>query len=62
MKKDRIKKEISAVNNEYEIDVSDDSWKLMHLLALISEKEHPMSRFTIGDKETLSSKGSNYNN
>jgi len=46
-----IKKEISAVNNEYEIDVSDDSWKLMHLLTVISEKDHPMSRFTIGDKK-----------
>ena len=42
-------KEVNAVNSEYEIDVSDDDWKLQHLVSLMSEKSHPQSRFTIGN-------------
>lgn len=53
LSEDRVNNEINAVNNEYEIDVSDDSWKLMNLLSLLSEKTHPMSRFTIGSTESL---------
>jgi secreted Zn-dependent insulinase-like peptidase len=34
----------------------------MNLMTLISEKDHPMSRFTIGDKKTLKKKGGNFIN
>jgi secreted Zn-dependent insulinase-like peptidase len=49
--------EVDAVNSEYEIDVSDDSWKLFHLYSLLYSENHPASRFTIGNSETLKRAG-----
>lgn len=46
-----VEREINAVNSEYEIAVSGDGWKIMHLLQLLSNK--PVGRFTIGSLETL---------
>lgn len=48
-----VNKEVDAVNSEYEIDVSDDSWKLFHLFSILSSESHPVSRFSIGNSETL---------
>lgn len=53
LKESMVEKEVNAVNSEYEIDVSGDGWKLLHLLSLISNDNHPMSRFTIGNNESL---------
>lgn len=53
----QIEKEVNAVDSEYEIDVSTDAWKLMHLVTLLSDSKHPQSRFTIGNKETLDKEG-----
>ena len=53
LKEEMVEKEVNAVNSEYEIDVSGDGWKLLHLLSLISNDNHPMSRFTIGNNESL---------
>jgi insulysin len=36
-----VEKEVNAVNSEYEIDTSGDSWKLMNIFTLISDKTHP---------------------
>ena len=55
--KENVEKESSAVNGEYEIDVSSDTWKITNLMSLISKENHPMSRFTIGNKESLKKDG-----
>lgn len=55
-KDEMVNKEVNAVNSEYEIDVSGDGWKLMHLFSLLSGKDHPMSRFTIGNNKSLMKK------
>ena len=51
-----VDKEVNAVNSEYEIDVSGDGWKLMHLFTMLSKQDHPLSRFTIGNNESLKKK------
>ncbi len=55
-----VEKEANAVNSEYEIDVSGDSWKLMHLITLLSDPKHPLSRFTIGNLDSLMKNDSIY--
>lgn len=57
LEKDKVYSEIQAVNDEYEMDMSDDSWKIMNLLSLFSDKEHPNSRFNIGNVESLKKEG-----
>jgi insulysin len=54
---DTVAKEVNAVNSEYEIDVSSDSWKIMNLISLLSDSKHPSSRFTIGNSDTLKQEG-----
>jgi insulysin len=53
LSKDMVEKEANAVNSEYEIDVSGDGWKLMHLMTLLANPAHPLSRFTIGNLDSL---------
>jgi insulysin len=48
-----VEKESNAVNSEYEIAVSGDGWKILHLLNRVAKDSHPMSRFTIGNLESL---------
>jgi len=50
-------KEVNAVNSEYEIDVSEDGWKFFHLLTLLTDRSHPLSRFSIGNHGTLRKDG-----
>lgn len=45
------------VNGEYEIDISMDGWKLENLVNLISNENHPGSRFSIGNTDTLRKDG-----
>lgn len=52
-----VNNEVNAVNSEYEIDASDDNWKLQNLITLLSDPKHPLSRFTIGNTETLQREG-----
>ena len=59
LSKDMVEKEANAVNSEYEIDVSGDGWKLMHLMTLLSSPTHPLSRFTIGNLDSLIKEDSN---
>ena len=54
---ENVARESSAVNGEYEIDVSSDDWKMTNLMSLIANKSHPLSRFTIGNKDTLKKEG-----
>lgn len=60
LSKDMVEKEANAVNSEYEIDVSGDGWKLMHLMTLLSNPDHPLSRFTIGNLDSLIKEDSNF--
>lgn len=53
LSQDMVAKEANAVNSEYEINVSGDNWKIMHLLSLMSDSKHPLSRFTIGNLDSL---------
>lgn len=57
LSEDGVSKEVNAVNSEYEIDVSNDSWKIMNLITLLSDAKHPNSRFTIGNTDTLNKDG-----
>ena len=52
-----VNKEVNAVNSEYEIDVAADGWKIVNLFSLISSKKHPVSRFSIGNNDSLGKKG-----
>ena len=36
-----VDKESSAVNGEYEIDISNDDWRLQLLLSLLADPKHP---------------------
>lgn len=55
-----VNKEVNAVNSEYEIDVAADGWKIVNLFSLISSKKHPVSRFSIGNNDSLGKKGGLY--
>lgn len=48
-----VDREVKAVNSEYEIAVSGDNWKIMHLMNRLAKRDHPLSRFTIGNLESL---------
>ncbi|EGR28661.1 insulin-degrading enzyme, putative [Ichthyophthirius multifiliis] len=49
-----IRKELLAVNDEYEIDINDSGWKILNLLKLLANPQHPFSKFNIGNAEQLS--------
>ena len=48
-----IELEINAVNSEYQINVSNDNWKIENLLKLFSDPSHPASRFSMGNSQSL---------
>jgi insulysin len=48
---DSIRKEISAVNDEYEIDINRQDWKINNMLKLLADPSHPFSKFNIGNTE-----------
>ena len=48
-----VSKEVNAVNSEYEIDVNSEDWKIVNLFSLIAKKDHPASRFSIGNNQVL---------
>ncbi len=50
-------KEVSAVNSEFEIDLSKDEWKIKMLLSTMCKENHPMNIFTVGNYETLNRPG-----
>ncbi|CAD8081384.1 unnamed protein product [Paramecium primaurelia] len=53
LSQEMVQKEANAVNSEYEINVAGDGWKILHLMSLMSDPKHPMSRFTIGNLQSL---------
>ncbi|EGR28234.1 insulin-degrading enzyme, putative [Ichthyophthirius multifiliis] len=50
---DSIQKESSAVDDEYQIDLAKEDFKLESLLKQISDPIHPFSRFSVGNTQTL---------
>jgi insulysin len=51
--KESVDKESSAVNSEYLFDINSDPWKVENLLSLLTDSNHPFSRFSIGNTATL---------
>ena len=47
-------REVNAVNSEFDKNRLQDGWRANHLTHQISEKGHPIKKFGIGSKETLS--------
>lgn len=46
-------RELEAVNSEYEGNVSKDAWRISQLEKSTSNPDHPYSRFSIGNTESL---------
>jgi insulysin len=53
MDESMVSKEVNAVNSEYEIGLSSDGWKFIHMLNLLSSKDHPLNKFSTGNLGTL---------
>ena len=47
------KREVNAVDSEYEKNKLRDHWRLSHVVNQIAEEGHPLKKFSIGNKETL---------
>lgn len=57
MYEEKVAKESSAVNGEYEIMLGNEAWKIQNLMQILAKKEHPMSRFSCGNEKTLKKEG-----
>jgi len=53
MTNEGLKKEIHAVNQEYEMHKDDDGWRSLFVDKAVSNQKHPYSRFSIGTLKTL---------
>lgn len=53
--KSLVDREINAVDSEYRMHLNEDSWGVMDVSKETANPEHPFSRFSIGNLETLSS-------
>ncbi|KAF7458366.1 insulinase-like peptidase [Cryptosporidium felis] len=51
--KEMTDKEISAIENEFNLKYHSDERVRFHMLAQLAEKSHPLNCFTTGNKETL---------
>ena len=49
--------EMTIINSEYDKDLNNPNWKFYQLLKHVSNPEHPFSRFTVGNIETLNISG-----
>ena len=45
--------ERNAVNSEYENYLIDDGWRMSRLIKFLADHNHPYSRFSVGNKQTL---------
>ncbi|UTC24197.1 insulinase family protein [Candidatus Comchoanobacter bicostacola] len=52
-----VERERNAVNAEFEMNKSNDGWRMYHVNNITANPKHPGSRFTIGDLNTLSDHG-----
>ena len=54
---DGIKREMNAVNSEFRNNITNEGYRLFRLWQLTCDKSHPLSRFHIGNLETLNRTG-----
>ena len=47
-------KEVNAVNSEFDKDKADDDWRAQYLQSMTANPGHPLARFSIGNRDTLS--------
>ena len=52
-----VQSELFAVNQEHEKNLHSDGWKLWQLLKHVSNPEHPFSKFSTGNFDTLNKSG-----
>ena len=48
-----MNKEIDAVNSEHEKNINQDNWRQQQLIRALANANHPFSKFSTGNKETL---------
>lgn len=49
-----IDKELHAVDQEYSLLLENDTWRWLHVVKELSDKNHPMHHFPVGNAEILS--------
>ena len=54
--------EINSINEEHQLNITDDDKILYHGLRLLSNVNHPFNKFATGNKSTLSIENNNNNN
>lgn len=52
-KENAVKRELLAVNQEYEKNIDSDAWRVHMVLKETASKDHPFSKFSTGSSETL---------
>ncbi|EGR29110.1 insulinase family, putative [Ichthyophthirius multifiliis] len=50
-----IQKEIKVIENEYQLNLNQDEFKINKLLTLLSDQKSPFSRFSLGNQNSLQS-------
>jgi secreted Zn-dependent insulinase-like peptidase len=50
---ERVVEEVKAVNSEHQKNLLDDDWRRMRLIEVLANPEHPFSKFSTGDTDTL---------
>lgn len=48
-----VDREKNAVNSEFEKNIKNDSWRLDRFVSQLASKDHPFSKFSTGNKDTL---------
>mgnify|MGYP005846471437 CR=1 FL=1 len=53
LKKESVDREINAVDSEHSKNHNSDAWRFNRMIRLISNEDHPYSKFSTGNLETL---------
>ena len=54
IKKEAMKREREAVDNEFQRCLKSDFWRFHQVYATLAKLDHPMRKFDVGNKQTLS--------
>lgn len=57
LSKSGVNREVNAVDAEHKKNLENDGWRLWQLLKHVSNPEHPFTKFSTGDLETLDKPG-----
>ena len=55
--KSTINKEVEAVDSEHSKNINSDGWRFQRMISKLVNKEHPSSKFSTGNLETLKKEG-----